>query len=258
MITAVRVEAIGESPAELQAEIDAVLVHFCMAGYLEGVVPQRSEVADEVYPRRQGQTGWKSPEGREFWMQFEGRKVLRFEPNEGWDVQRPIEQIEYQVVDLGHEPVPDTTPSPRVTGDVSNLSGSVIEQLAEPILRDVTPEVIVLRRQLPMNWPYGVRPGYVELEPAHKPIDAGGLRLFSDFALRPEVEEAFFVPGEGGWTITALLSVKTGENMAMGWRAEHFGETLGEAATAASADVDARLREMGNVGGYTLKGNHLG
>lgn len=253
MITAVRVEGIGGSPAELQAELDAVLGHFCMAGYLEGVVPQASEIADEVYPRRPSEQPWKSPGGREFWLSFEGRKVLRFEPNEGWDMQRPVEQVEYRVIDRGFEPVPAEV---QFTGDVTRAEGTAL--MAEPIYRDVSAETIVLRRQLPMDWPDSVRdvPYPPELltqsAPKLTPLD---LQRYAELVLRHEVEEASYAVKPNGYTVEVSCVVPTsaagrqaGVN-AMGWRSHFFAETLGDASVAAGADIDARIAEMDSVPG---------
>lgn len=242
MITAVRVEGYGESPAELQAELDAILGHFCMAGYLEGIVPQVHTVADEVYPRCRGEV---EIAGRKFAFTFEGRKVLHFEPNEFWDVQRPVTQPGYRVVDRGFDPVPAEV---QFTGDITSAQG--MATLSDPIYRDVTPEVIVLHRALPMDWPDSVRPG-PRLERTVKKIGPYDLQEFTEVALRAEVEEASYEIGDSGYTVTVscVVPADQGGVNAMGWRSHFWAETLADAAIAAGKDIDARVAGMNDVPG---------
>src|SRR4051794_5583471 len=94
MISRVRIEALGNSPAQLQAEIDAILHHLRMVGLYEGIVPRNSWTTEEVYPRKQGEVVFGE---RRFGFEFEGRKIMKFEPNEGFEVQRPLPQDEYSV-----------------------------------------------------------------------------------------------------------------------------------------------------------------
>lgn len=130
MISRIRIEARASSMEEARHEIEIVLGHVQMAGYLEGLTPQSCSPSDEHFGRLYGHDQWS-----DLGMEFEGRMVLVFdpEPNPGGGLR------EYGYV----------------------VTRTDKDQIADPVMfgadegKDVTAEVIVLGRLSPVTREHG-------------------------------------------------------------------------------------------------------
>jgi hypothetical protein len=129
MISAIRVEAYANDPAQAKHEIDTIITHLRTVGHYEGIVPENSHTKAEVYDIRKTEDYVRGDGGGRFWWEFEGRKVIEFLPHESDDFQpqRPHQQHHFAVALRSDK-------------------------------KDVTDRVIVLDRLLPFNWPQQFEP----------------------------------------------------------------------------------------------------
>lgn len=132
MISVVRVEAVGDDPAQVKAEIDAILNHIRITGFHEGIVPERYEIRGEVYEVRDPNDVIEGENGGQFVFPYQGRKIVSYYPME---FQNYAPQMPYET--QGYEVILAVEGSPK---------------------RDVTKDNIVSPRELPMDWPQQFRP----------------------------------------------------------------------------------------------------
>lgn len=236
MITAIRVEGAGESPAEIQRELDTLLDHMMMIGSFEGIVPSGSTIPEggEVYPRCH-----PSVSAAAGGYEFTGRKVLHFELGE---TPHPNLQDEFEVREKTF----------AFAGDVATPA----TYTAAGGSRDVTAETIVVWRRLPMDWPDTVRmPALKMIESSRPPKpEQADLNKFTELAMREEVDEISYGIVDGGYAVEVrcLLPDPASPGNAFGWLTILHGETLYDAAAAAIADTDARVAEYRESGTGTL------
>lgn len=228
MISAIRIEGYGDSPYEIQREIDAMLVHLQVIGILEGCVPAESHVADEVYPR---QTEPVRIDGSTYSFQFSGRKVLHFVPNEGYEMQRPAVQDDKNDWYLFDPPSAASHPS----GSLTTASSAGVRTV-----RVMTDRFVVVQRQLPLDWPdpvYADDPNFLS-EPPRERLTPEAMARFTELATHPVVTGVAFGPSKSrpGWEIDISCSATFGDS-AMMMSDTIYGETFPDAVEAAHAAV---------------------
>jgi hypothetical protein len=229
MISRIRIEARASSMEEARREIEALLGHAQMAGYLEGLCPQASHIVDDHFGAVYAPDPWRALD-----MGYEGRIVLKFdpEPNPGGGLR----EYGYAVT--------------RTDKD-QNLPADV---LSADEGKDVTADVIVLGRQCPVT-----RDSAWDLAEALAPLDAGPrkptveeLQRFGRLANRDEVTTIEFGRSKSrrGYEIeltyykpsfvqSSVEGVTVSGPSGIGGHSVEYGETFSDALAAAEAVVDA-------------------
>lgn len=127
MISEIRVKARAASMEEAEREIEILLDHARMAGFLEGIVPSSSSVADDHYGEVRQRDRWidLDPE-----LRYEGRVVLGFDPERVFG--GGLKQFGYVV-----------TPEPVKAGDIEAFPphadcGHMVLARQQPVTREHT------------------------------------------------------------------------------------------------------------------------
>jgi hypothetical protein len=133
MISRIRVEARAASMEQARREIQIVLDHARMAGWLEGVVPSSSSVTDDHYGevyKSDRWSGYTDASGAD--LRFEGRMAVSFDPEV---TDGGLKQYTYEV--QRHE--------------LAHHDGKTGERVVDPTSWDVTNDVFVLERMNPIT-----------------------------------------------------------------------------------------------------------
>lgn len=130
MISEIRIKARASSMEEAEREIELLLDHARMVGYLEGIVPQSSSDLESHYGPVPGRDDWAV-----LGMPYEGRGGCKFYAEQ--DPLGGLKEFGFEVIE-----VDDFTPH-----GLHGVEGSE----AEPVRRDVTEKVMVLHRRRPVT-----------------------------------------------------------------------------------------------------------
>lgn len=218
MISKITVTARAASMEEAEREIEVLMAHARMAGYLEGIVPQSVRGTDEHFGQAPGAE--RHPEAwRELGLPYEGRKSYSFEAEL---VRGGLKEYGFTV--LQH---PE---GEQFTNDPPSLTDG----------EDITDRVIVLNRHYPATRDTTLEsPGDPTglLNVQKEPSPENMARVVALVA-REIVQSFGFTPQRGGWGIDISVHVPFGEH-AMGQTTGFHGATLSEALDKAEEFVDS-------------------